>query len=63
MPKLKNIAGIMSGVTVPMLLRYIETTYPNMKILQIESKGENEFQFVLVDDISLINDNVGGEIQ
>ena len=55
-PYLKLINGIMSNVTLPMLLKHIETVYPNMEVSQISRQGKDVYSFSLVNEI---NDNGG----
>ena len=50
MPILKTVQGILSGVTLPLLFRYIDITFPNMNIVQVTCVADKEYQFVLQSD-------------
>lgn len=52
MPILKNVQGVLSGVTLPLLIKYLEVTFPNLKIVQITLVADKEFQFVLQAEVS-----------
>jgi ABC-type lipoprotein release transport system permease subunit len=44
---LENVVGVMTGVTLDLLLNYLRNQFPQMEITQIQMIGDKKYQFAL----------------
>lgn len=59
MPTLQMVNAVMSNVTLPMLMNYIETTFPQMLIIKIECIAKSTYAFSLSSQADMIISNGG----